>query len=269
LRLRTESRALRATRTFGSFTILALAAVLLAPLRASAQAPAVDARASQSAGDAYHRITLLDNPRVIVDRLTLQPGQRTDPPGKTHSDPRDVFVIQLTPGDIYMNTGEVSETGHQDTGKVWWISTPHQHSLANVGKDTLDIITIHLKEPFQASAQAPPPAAPAATSPQPDPFHRLNLLDNERVIAYRLTFQTGQRTDPAGRVHPDPRDGVVIMLTPGEIEFYTGEKIETGHQDPGKVWWMPKPPFLHSLANVGYVRGDDKGPWNIMVVSLK
>jgi hypothetical protein len=272
MRLKAEWRANACSTRFLIFIIAMVAVAIVVPLRTSAQAPAAGAQSGQTPGDPYHRITLIDNPRVIVERLTLQPGQRTDPAGKTHTDPRDVVVVQLTPGDIYMNTGEASETGHQDTGKVWWISTPHQHSLANVGKDPFDLITIHLKEPAQATAP-PPPAPPTPANPA-NPgavnfMQRVVKLENDRVIAYLETEQIGQRTDPPGRVHPDPRDGVVIMMTPGNIEFYTGEKIETGHQEIGKTWWMPKPPFLHSLANFGYTRNDPGGPFTFMVVSLK
>src|ERR1700739_467978 len=118
MRLRTNWFALPGATRFEIATFVMLAIAILAPFRASAQAPAAGAPAGQPTGDPFHRITLIDNQRVLVERLTLQPGQRTDPPGKTHTDPRDVVVVQLTPGDIYMNTGETSETGHQDTGKV-------------------------------------------------------------------------------------------------------------------------------------------------------
>jgi hypothetical protein len=250
----------------------ALTVAILVPLRLSAQAPST---APQPAGDPFHRVTLVDNPRVLVERLTLQPGQRTDPPGKTHTDPRDVAVVQLTPGDIFMNTGETSDAGHQDAGKVWWISTPHRHSLANLGTAPFDIITVHLKEPASTgtppAASAPTPAAlAAAANPTTVNFmQRVVKLDNERVIAYLESEQIGQRTDPPGRTHPDQMDGVVIMMTPGNIEFNTGEKVEVGHQEIGKTWWMPKPPFTHSLANYGFTRNDPGGPFTFMVVSLK
>ncbi len=275
MRRKSEWRAVSGATRFAGFTIIMLAVAILAPSRASAQAPAAGAQAGQPVGDPFHRITLVDNARVLVERLTLQPGQRTDPPGKTHTDPRDVVVVQLTPGDIYMNTGETTETGHQDMGKVWWISNPHQHSLANVGKDPFDIITVHLKEspPVNAVPAAPPAviAAPAAgANPAVNFMQRVVKLDNARVIAYLESEQIGQRTDPPGRTHPDQMDGVVIMMTPGNIEFNTGERIEVGHQEIGQTWWMPKPPFTHSLANYGITAGNDPGgPFTFMVVSLK
>jgi quercetin dioxygenase-like cupin family protein len=274
MRSKTEWLAAPVAKSFGIFTVIVLAVAILIPFRSNAQAPAAGAQAAQPAGDPYHRITLIDNARVLVERLTLQPGQRTDPPGKTHTDPRDVVVVQLTPGDIYVNTGESNETGHQDTGKVWWISTPHQHSLANVGKDPFDLITVHLKEPAPVNvAPAAPPAAPAAPAagavPAVNFMKRVVKLDNARVIAYLESEDIGQRTDPPGRTHPDQMDGVVIMMTPGNIEFNTGEKIEVGHQEIGKTWWMPKPPFTHSLANYGFTRNDPGGPYTFMVVSLK
>jgi quercetin dioxygenase-like cupin family protein len=264
---------------FFYFVVLAVAMIvttmMIIPMAGNAQSPAAGAQPGQPSDGTIRRITLIDNPRVLVERLTFQPGQRTDAPGKTHTDPRDVAVIQLTPGDIYMNTGETSETGHQDTGKVWWISSPHQHSLANVGTDPFDLITIHLKE-APGTNPAPAPAVPAAAPPAgANPgsavnyMHRVVKLENDRVIAYTEMEEIGQRTDPPGRVHPDPRDGIVIMMTPGNIEFYTGEKVEIGHQEIGKTWWMPKPPYLHSLANTGYTRNDPGGPFTFMVVSLK
>lgn len=275
--LEAERRAIPRAMRFNIFNVVVLAVAMIIPIAGRAQGPAGGAQPVQPAGDPFHRTTLIDNPRVLVERLTFQPGQRTDAPGKTHTDPRDVAVIQLTPGDIYMNTGEASETGHQDAGKVWWISSPHQHSLANVGKDPFDLITIHLKEPPGANAAptpapvAPPAAPPAGANPGAavNYMHRIVKLENDRVIAYTEMEEIGQRTDPPGRVHPDPRDGIVIMMTPGNIEFYTGEKVEIGHQEIGKTWWMPKPPYLHSLANTGFTRNDPGGPFTFMVVSLK
>lgn len=260
MRPKTESHAAAGTTSFRIFTAVILAVAILAPSRARAQAPR----------DPLHRITLIDNQRVLVERMTLQPGQGTDPPGKTHTYSRDVLVVQLTPGDIYMNTGEISETGHQDTGKVWWIATPRPHSLANVGKEPFDLITVHLKEPPQAIA-APQTAPPAPTNPAAavNFMQRVVKLENDRVIAVLETLQIGQRTDPPGRVHADPRDGIIIMMTPGNMEFNTGEQIEIGHQEIGKTWWMPKPPFLHSVANYGYSRNDPGGPFTFMLVSLK
>ena len=241
----------------------------LAPLCASAEAQVVG-QASNPLGGPILMVTLIDNPRVLVERWTLQPGERTDAPGKTHTDSHDVVVVQLTPGEIYMNTGESSETGHQDAGKIWWLATPHPHSLANVGKEPFDLVIIILKEPTAAGAtpQAPTPAAvkPAVVA---NYMHRVVELENDRVIVALETMDIGQRTDPPGRVHPDPRDGVFIMMTPGNIEFNTGEKIEIGHQEIGKTWWMPKPPFLHSVANYGYTPNDPGGPFTFLLVSLK
>jgi hypothetical protein len=221
------------------------------------------------------RVTLIDNARVVVDRLTFLPAQRTDLPDKTHTDPRDVVVVQLTPGDIYMNTGEITETGHQDAGKVWWISSPHGHSLANVGMEPFDLITVHLKELAPAnSAQPAPPTTTShpttSTSPAPVNYmHRHVQFENDRVIVALETMDIGQRTDAPGRVHADPRDGILIMTTPGNIEFNTGQEIEIGHQEIGKTWWMPKPPFLHSVANFGFTPSDPGGPFNFILVSLK
>lgn len=98
---------------------------------------------------------------------------------------------------------------------------------------------------FQGHAQAPRTPRPA-------------LVNNERVSVTRLTFAAGQRE----QMHSNANDMIVIMATPGEVEFALGDEKTTGHEEPGKTWYIPKQP-PHALSNVGST------PFDFVLITLK
>lgn len=74
---------------------------------------------------------LTQNDRLDINRMTKDPGHRSDPPGKTHpeSTPSDVLAILLTPGDVEISTaGEKAETGHFEAGKSGGGPSRQQHT---------------------------------------------------------------------------------------------------------------------------------------------
>lgn len=251
----------RSTRVVTLFSLV-LAVVLLMLVQGGAQTPAGGAgRNVQAPGEPPVRIFLFENDRVRIDRLQFASGRRTDPPGRTHPEsvPQDVIIIALTPGEVEVSsTGEPAVTSHVQPGKTWWWSKPPAtHSIANVGTTSFHFVQVRLKE----SGDKVQWDGRLTTRPGIVP-----LVENGRVFVEKLTFPPGRRTDPPGQSHPEgvPRDVIIMALTPGNYEISSaGEPEESGRFQPGKIWWWPKPPSTHSIANVG------KEPYDFVKISLK
>ena len=143
MRPKTEWHSVRVMTLF-----IVLLVLIVVPFRGSAQAPTTSARLNQNPATTP-RLTILENDRVVVDRRVYAPGERTDPPGRSHVEnpPRDVLRILVTPGDVeIISTGDKVETGHFEAGHVWWWpKPPATHSFANIGKEPITILGIRLK----------------------------------------------------------------------------------------------------------------------------
>jgi quercetin dioxygenase-like cupin family protein len=87
---------------------------------------------------------------------------------------------------------------------------------------------------------------------------RRAIIDNDRVSIIRLTFAAGQRE----QMHSNPTDVIVVQATPGDVEYGLGDEKTTGHEEPGKVWYVPRQP-PHAMSNVGST------PFDIVVITLK
>ena len=87
------------------------------------------------------RPALVDNARVSIRRLTFAAGQRE----QMHSNPTDVIVVQVTPGEIEFAIGDEKTTAHADPGKVWYVPIQPPHAYSNVGTTPVDIILVSLK----------------------------------------------------------------------------------------------------------------------------
>lgn len=114
-------------------TGFALAVLVLAPLCLEAQAPAGAAGITRS--------PLFDNERASVTRVTFAPGARET----THTHPTDIIVILTSPGEIELVVADMTTTGRQDPGKVFFIPANTVHRAANVGDKPFDVIVVTLK----------------------------------------------------------------------------------------------------------------------------
>lgn len=239
----------------------AILAVVLLPLQGSAQTPGDGTVRPKWPDTPPLRVFLFENDRVRIDRLQFPSGHRTDPPGRTHPEPvpQDAIIIALSRGEVEVSSsGEPAVTSRVEAGKAWWWpKPPATHSIANVGKTLFHFVQIRLKEPgdnvrWDGELSARPGIVP--------------LFENGRVFVEKLTFPAGRRTDPPGQSHPEgvPRDVIIMALTAGHYEISSaGEPEESGLFQPGKVWWWPKPPATHSIANVG------KEAFDFVKISLK
>jgi quercetin dioxygenase-like cupin family protein len=87
------------------------------------------------------RTQLLDNDRVMVARLKLEPGAREP----VHTHPFDAVVVQLTAGDVEMKVGGELGRGRMEPGRVWYIPRETPHSGANVGTAFFELVTVAVK----------------------------------------------------------------------------------------------------------------------------
>ncbi len=112
------------------FGALVLAGALVIGLQGHAQTPR---RTPQP--------PLVNNDRVSVIRLTFAAGQRE----QMHTNPTDVIVVQVTPGEIEFAMGDEKTTAHADPGKVWYVPKQPPHAYSNVGTTPVEIIVVSLK----------------------------------------------------------------------------------------------------------------------------
>jgi quercetin dioxygenase-like cupin family protein len=87
---------------------------------------------------------------------------------------------------------------------------------------------------------------------------RSALVNNDRVSITRLTFAAGQRE----QMHSNASDVIVVLVTPGDVEYAIGDEKTSGHEEPGKVWYVPKQP-PHALSNIGTT------PFDFILVTMK
>lgn len=197
------------------------------PVVALAQAPAMP--------PGIDRTPLVDNPAVMIARLTMKPGARET----VHTHPFSAVVIQLTPGDVEMAIASEKTTATRATGLSWFIARDTSHAAANVGKAPFEVVTVALK-------QAPGSPAPASATPVPAGISRTTVIDNDATRVVRVAFEPGAREV----VHAHPYDLVVVQLTAGTVEAMIGSDRSTADRQAGYVWYMPKE-VPHLVGNAG------------------
>jgi quercetin dioxygenase-like cupin family protein len=233
------------------------AALALAPLTAAA-AP------SQVPPPLYadlHGEQLLDNPRVLVERFVLQPGELTG----RHRRNTDQLLVFIKGGVLRPADGGRATLWRD--GRVLWQSrgAAADPGMRNAGSEPIVMIAVTLK-PVASTA------APAATHAAPAQDAHLNypnvpgedLLENERVIVQRFTVAAGQWEG----VHAHRPNMLYIHIKGGQ--WATRSKHEPEHlyreaSPDGEVGWMPTIDISegHESGNAG------KTPIDLIWVTLK
>jgi mannose-6-phosphate isomerase-like protein (cupin superfamily) len=86
--------------------------------------------------------TVLDNDRVHVDRLVLEPGQSTG----MHKHSLMNLAIAVSGAKVaYMEPGQSEQVSELDPGDFSWHGQPTTHSLKNVGETRFEAIVIEWK----------------------------------------------------------------------------------------------------------------------------
>lgn len=101
------------------------------------------------------------------------------------------------------------------------------------------------------SAQAPGAQATVGVT-------NTTILSNDRVSVIRQTLAVGARV----ALHPPNFDIVITQIDAGEAEWQIGDEKTSGHQEPGKVWFLKKG-TQHAIVNLG------QRPFDLQVVVLK
>jgi quercetin dioxygenase-like cupin family protein len=234
-------------------------ALALFPLALSGSvAHAVDRQPSYAA---LHGEVLLDNPRVLVERFELQPGQSTG----RHTHPGDQLLVFVR-GGVLRSAATGRATLWRDGRVVWQSSSdPADRGNQNVGTESIVMISVTLKP----SAAA---AAPATVSGDERQDAHLNypnipgedLLENDRVIVQRFVVNPGQWEG----VHAHRPNMLYIHIKGGQWAARSRKEPEHPYPAPspdGAVGWMPAIDISegHESGNVG------QHPIDLIWVTLK
>ena len=204
---------------------------------------------------------LLDNPRVLVERFELPPGQATG----RHTRPGDQLLV-FVKGGVLKSAATGRSTLWRDGRVIWQSSSdPADGGSQNVGTNSIVMICVTLKP-------AAAVAAPAAVSADERQDAHLNypnipgedLLENDRVIVQRFVVNPGQWEG----VHAHRPNMLYIHIKGGR--WATRSRKEPEHPYPapspdGEVGWMPAIDLSegHESGNVG------RQPIDLIWVTLK
>jgi hypothetical protein len=204
---------------------------------------------------------LLDNPRVLVQKFIVQPGQFT---GR-----------RLRPGDqlqVFIKGGVLTSRAGRSTlwrdGRVEWHGAAEgaDAGSTNSGATPIEMIWVTLK-PVAAPAKA------ATSDPASTPKYRYlnypnipgeDLLENDLLIVQRFTVNPGQWEG----VHAHHPDMLYIHIKGGQWAARSKHEPEHAYPAPspdGEVGWMPTIDISegHESGNIG------KGPIDLIWVTLK
>lgn len=237
-----------------------LAMPLLMPM--GTQAAGTAAGAAQY-GPHYEHLrgeVLLDNPRVLVQKFVVQPGESTGRRSR-----RGEQLLVFVKGGVLTSHGGRSILWRD--GRVVWrdaagADDETDMDSTNTGAAPIIMIWVTLK----------PVAAPTAAPGAPPKYRHLNypnipgedLLENESVIVQRFTVNPGQWEG----VHAHHPDMLYIHIRGGQ--WAARSKHEPEHAYPeaspdGEVGWMPTIDISegHESGNIG------KNPIDLIWVTLK
>jgi hypothetical protein len=226
------------------------------------------ARAAASAaqyGPLYEHLqgeVLLDNPRVLVQKFVIRPGQSTG----RRMQPGDQLLVFVKGGVLTSQSGR--STLWRD-GRVTWraaaggVVDDADLGSTNTGTGPIEMIWVTLKP--VAPTGPPVPGAPPK-------YRHLNypnipgedLLENDLVIVQRFAVNPGQWEG----VHAHHPDMLYIHIKGGQWAARSKHEPEHPYPEPspdGEVGWMPTIDISvgHESGNIG------KEPIDLIWVTLK
>jgi hypothetical protein len=205
---------------------------------------------------------VLDNPRVVVQKFTVLPGQSTGRRAQT-GDQLQVFIK----GGVLTSAAGRSTLWRD--GRVVWHGADDAADAGstNTGPTPIEMVWVTLKPLVSSSAAAGRPSAIAGPK-----YRYLNypnipgedLLDNDWVIVQRFTVNPGQWEG----VHAHHPDMLYIHIKGGQWAVRSKHEPEHPYPAPspdGKVGWEPTIDISegHESGNVG------KDPIDLIWVTLK
>ena len=201
---------------------------------------------------------VLENPRVLVQKFVIQPGQSTG----LHTHPGNQLLVFIKGGVLRSESGR--STLWKDGRVLWQNATDRaDDGGTNTGSTPIEIICVNLK-PVESATTAPPGAKPKYQYLNYPNIPGEDLLENDWVIVQRFTVNPGQWEG----VHAHHPDMLYIHIKGGQ--WAARSKREAEHAYPkaspdGEVGWMPTIPLSegHESGNIG------KNPIDLIWVTLK
>jgi mannose-6-phosphate isomerase-like protein (cupin superfamily) len=203
--------------------------------------------------------TMLDNPRVLVQKFVVQPGRSLDPGGGSG----DQLLVFVKGGTLTTRAGRA--TVWRD-GRVMWKDANTTADLGggtNSGAAPIEIIRVTLK-PVAATTGAAAGSAPKYRYLIYPNIPGEDLLENESVIVQRFLVNPGQWEG----VHAHHPDMLYIHIKGGQWAARSKHEAEHAYPEPspdGEVGWMPTIDLSegHESRNIG------KDPIDLIWVTLK
>jgi beta-alanine degradation protein BauB len=199
---------------------------------------------------------LLENPRVIVEKFVLAPGQSTG----RHTHPGDQLLV-FVHGGVLKSLATGRATLWRD-GRVLWQSSGDaaDEGSSNAGSTAIVMIFVTLKPITAASAAA---GRQAHYLDYPN-IPGEDLLENRRVIVQRFTVNPGQWEG----VHAHGPNMLYIHIKGGQWAARSRKEPEHPYPEAspdGEVGWMPTIDISegHESGNIG------KQPIDLIWVTLK
>ena len=201
---------------------------------------------------------VLENPRVLVQKFVIQPGQSTG----LHTHPGNQLLVFIKGGVLRSESGR--STLWKDGRVLWQNATDRaDDGGTNTGSTPIEIICVNLK-PVESATTAPPGAKPKYQYLNYPNIPGEDLLENDWVIVQRFTVNPGQWEG----VHAHHPDMLYIHIKGGQ--WAARSKREAEHAYPkaspdDEVGWMPTIPLSegHESGNIG------KNPIDLIWVTLK
>lgn len=204
--------------------------------------------------------TLLDNERVLVQKLVVAPGQSTGRP--VHGgDQLQVFIK----GGVLTSSATGRSTRWKD-GRVVWHGPPAAADRGSTNTAVAPIVMVWVSVKPVAAALT---AIPAGAKPKYAYLDYPNipgedLLENDRVIVQRFLVEPGQWEG----VHAHHPDMLYIHVKGGQWGARSKNEPERPYDRPyadGEVGWMPTIDISegHESGNIG------EEPIDLIWVTLK
>jgi len=235
---------------------LAICLLLLWPLSGlAAVAPA-------GSGVRYDNLqgeVLLDNPRVLVQKFVIAPGQASG--RHTHRGPQLLVILK---GGTLASAANGRSTLWRD-GRVMWqdASEPADAGVNNRGTAPIELLWVSFK---------PARASPAGRHLMPAPDAHLiypnipgeDLFENDLIVVQRFNVEPGQWEG----VHAHHPNMLYIHIKGGQWATRTYKEAEHAYPDPspdGEVGWMQTFALSdgHESGNIG------SNPIDLIWVTLK
>jgi quercetin dioxygenase-like cupin family protein len=202
---------------------------------------------------------LLDNPRVLVQKFVISPGQASG--RHTHRGPQLLVILK---GGTLTSAANGRSTLWRD-GRVMWqdANEPADAGVSNRGTAPIELLWVSFK-PYRASAAV---RLAASTSDSHLIYPNIpgeDLFENDLIVVQRFDVEPGQWEG----VHAHLPNMLYIHIKGGQWATRTYREPEHAYPDPspdGEVGWMQTFALSdgHESGNIG------SNPIDLIWVTLK